>query len=204
MESTFLFLRNLCSLLILDLQLRLSSKLPQRRMRLCSFATFIMPRSRGLVSKKMWQLMTVEEWKLMVGKWSWFLSLRLVYPVLRYRRELPSLLDLLSEFGLISDVWLGLYISFGRLSQCTWVLKVSVLETGHTRYCSTSGSDPLRQLSLIWALSLNPNIHPSMTVEVSKSIWHHIWEERANGCSQLSASILWNVYDSLNFFCCCW
>jgi hypothetical protein len=64
MESTFLFLRNLCSLLILDLQLRLSSKLPQRRMRLCSFATFIMPRSRGLVSKKMWQLMTVEEWEV--------------------------------------------------------------------------------------------------------------------------------------------
>ena len=26
-----------------------------------------------------------------------------------------------------------------------WVLKVSVLETGHTRYCSISGSDPLRQ-----------------------------------------------------------
>ena len=25
------------------------------------------------------------------------------------------------------------------------MLKVSVLETGHTRYCSTSGSDPLRQ-----------------------------------------------------------
>ena len=49
----------------------------------------------------------------------------------------------------------GVYISFGRLSQCNWVLKVSVLETGHTRYCSTSGSDPLRQLSsLIWTLSL--------------------------------------------------
>ena len=32
-----------------------------------------------------------------------------------------------------------------RLGQCTWVLKVSVLETGHTRYCSVSGSDPLRQ-----------------------------------------------------------
>ena len=29
------------------------------------------------------------------------------------RRERPSLLDLLSEFGLISDGWLGLYISFG-------------------------------------------------------------------------------------------
>ena len=40
-------------------------------------------------------------------KWSWSLSLRLVYPVLQYRRERPSLLDLLSEFGLISDGWLG-------------------------------------------------------------------------------------------------
>ena len=66
-----------------------------------------------------------------------------------------------SEFGLISDGWLGsMYISFGRLSQCTWVLKVSGLEIGHTRYCSTSGSDPLRQSSsLIWALSLNLNHH---------------------------------------------
>ena len=34
-------------------------------------------------------------------------SLRLVYPVLQYCRERPSLLDLLSEFGLISDGWLG-------------------------------------------------------------------------------------------------
>ena len=50
----------------------------------------------------------------------------------------------------------GLYIE--RLSQCTWVLKVSVLDTGHTRYCGTSGSDPLRQSSsLIWALSWNPS-----------------------------------------------
>ena len=30
-----------------------------------------------------------------------------------YRRERPSLLYLLSGFGLISDGWLGLYISFG-------------------------------------------------------------------------------------------
>ena len=40
-----------------------------------------------------------------------------------------------------------------RLSQCPWVLKVSVLETGqcHTRYCSISGSDPFRQSSsLTW------------------------------------------------------
>ena len=59
-------------------------------------------------------------------------------------RERPSLLDLLSEFGLISDGWLG-SISLWRLGQCTWVLKVSVLETGHTRYCSISGRDPLRQ-----------------------------------------------------------
>ena len=45
-----------------------------------------------------------------------------------------------------------------RLGQCTWVLKVSVLETGHTRYCSTSGSDPLWQSSsLIWAMSWNFN-----------------------------------------------
>ena len=83
----------------------------------------------------------------LIEKWSWFLSLILVYPVLQYRRERP----LFIEFGLISDGWLGLYISFGRLSQCTWVLKVSVLETGPTQYCSISGSDPLRQSSsLTW------------------------------------------------------
>ena len=34
-------------------------------------------------------------------------KLRLVYPVLQYRQERPSLLNLLSEFGLISDGWLG-------------------------------------------------------------------------------------------------
>ena len=111
----------------------------------------------------------------------------------QYRRKRPSLLDLVSEFGLISDGWLSSisslgdwanaiecwwppslrlvilgksiavppgvthsdshqiwhgtvvrpqhpsnvlalgYISFGRLSQCTWALKVSVFETGHTR-----------------------------------------------------------------------
>ena len=74
------------------------------------------------------------------------LGLRLVYPVLQYRRERPSLLDLLADWFRI-NFWrvVGLYISFGRLGQCTWVLKVSVLETGHTRHCSISGSDPLRQ-----------------------------------------------------------
>ena len=49
---------------------------------------------------------------------------------------------------------LGLYISFGDWAialECsrsptlrTWVFKVSDLETGHTRYCSISGSDPLQ------------------------------------------------------------
>ena len=39
--------------------------------------------------------------------WSRSLSLRLVYPVLQYRRERSSLLGLLSEFGLISGGWLG-------------------------------------------------------------------------------------------------
>ena len=75
----------------------------------------------------------------------------LVYLVLKYRRRRPSLLDLLFEFGIIHDGWL-ITISplvFGRLSQCTWVLKVSVLETGHTRYFSTSGSDP-QSSSLTW------------------------------------------------------
>ena len=37
----------------------------------------------------------------------------------------------------------GLYFSFGRLSQYTWVLKVSIFETGYTRYCSVSGSHHL-------------------------------------------------------------
>ena len=32
--------------------------------------------------------------------------------------------------------WLGFYISFGILNQCTWVMKVYVLENGYTRYCS--------------------------------------------------------------------
>ena len=40
-------------------------------------------------------------------RWSWSVFLRLVYPALQYRRERQSLLDLLSEFGLISDGWLG-------------------------------------------------------------------------------------------------
>ena len=30
-----------------------------------------------------------------------------------------------------------------------WALKVSVLQTGHTRYCSTFGSDPLQQSSTL-------------------------------------------------------
>ena len=45
-------------------------------------------------------------------------------------------------------------------------IMVSVLETGQTRYCSTAGSDPLRQSSsLIWALSLIPNNHHHWTNE---------------------------------------
>ena len=51
----------------------------------------------------------------------------------------------LSGFGLISDGMVGALYFPWRLGQCTWVLKISVLETGHTRYCSISGSDPLRQ-----------------------------------------------------------
>ena len=67
----------------------------------------------------------------MVSVWDW--SARYC----TYRRERPS------GFGLISD-WMvgGLYL-FWRLGQCTRVLKVSLLETGHTWYCSISGSDPL-------------------------------------------------------------
>ena len=94
------------------------------------------------------------------------LSLRLVFPVLQKCRELPSLLDMLTEFGLISDGLDGLYISFGRLSQCTRVLKVSVLETGHTRYSSISGSNPLRQSSVLtWHCRWTPtSIHHVSTV----------------------------------------
>ena len=80
----------------------------------------------------------------MVSVWDW--SARYC---MEYRRVRPSFLDLsstwLSGFGLISDGWLGLYISFGD-----WMLKVSVLETGrYTRYCSISESDPLRQLVFV-------------------------------------------------------
>ena len=79
-----------------------------------------------------------------------------------YRRERPSNLDLLSEIGLISEGMVGFYISFERLSQCTWVLKVSVLETGHTRYCSTSGSDPLRQSSSLMSTVVKPQQPPPL------------------------------------------
>ena len=73
-----------------------------------------------------------------------------------YHRRRPSLLDR-SAVRIRINFWrmVGLYISFGRLSQCTWVLMVSVLETGHTRYCSISGSDPLRHSSSSRVLSLN-------------------------------------------------
>ena len=61
---------------------------------------------------------------------------------------------MLSQFELISDGCLGYISLVGWLSQCTWVLKVSVLETGHTRHGSTFRSDPLRQSSsLIWPLN---------------------------------------------------
>ena len=73
--------------------------------------------------------------------WSWSLSLRLVYPVLH--KPPGATITSRSAVRIRINFWrmVGLY----RLSQCTWVLKVSVLETGHTRYCSISGSDPLRQ-----------------------------------------------------------
>ena len=68
----------------------------------------------------------------MVSFWDW--SARYC----TYRREWPSLLDLRAVrfrinfwrygWGSINLLW--------RLGQCTWVLKVSVLETSHTRYCS--------------------------------------------------------------------
>ena len=47
---------------------------------------------------------------------------------------------------MVSVLEIGLPGLLWRLSQCTWVLKeVFALETGHTRYCSISASDPLRQ-----------------------------------------------------------
>ena len=73
-------------------------------------------------------------------KRSWSLSLRLVYPVLH--KPPGATITSRSAVRIRINFWrmVGLYISFGD-----WVLKVSVLETGHTRYCSISGSDPLRQ-----------------------------------------------------------
>ena len=82
----------------------------------------------------------------------------------RYCSTQGATIALRSAVPIPINFWqmVGLYISFGRLSQCTWVLKVSVLETGLTQYCSISGNDPLRQSSsLIWALSLNFNNQPS-------------------------------------------
>ena len=55
-----------------------------------------------------------------------------------YRRGRPSLLDLLSEFGLISDGWLG-SISPLEIGPMHLSVEGPVLETGHTRYCSISG-----------------------------------------------------------------
>ena len=76
---------------------------------------------------------------------SWSLSLRLVYPVLH--KPPGATITSWSAVQIRINFWLdgwALYLLW-RLGQCTWVLKVSVLETGHTWYCSISGSDPLRQ-----------------------------------------------------------
>ena len=76
----------------------------------------------------------------MVSVWDW--SARYC----TYRREQPSLLGLLTvRFRVYFWRMVGALYLFWRLSQCIWVLKVSVLETGHTRHGSTSGSDRLRQ-----------------------------------------------------------
>ena len=58
----------------------------------------------------------------MVSIWDFMVY---TYPVLQYRRKWRTVASLptgLSGFGLISDEMVGgLYISFGRLSQCTWM-----------------------------------------------------------------------------------
>ena len=82
----------------------------------------------------------------------------------------------LSGFELISDGMVGLYISFGRLSQCTW--SVEGLRpwnwVTHTRYCSISGRDPLRHSSSSSSrvLSLNTNHH--QTIIITKSVGYFI------------------------------
>ena len=85
-----------------------------------------------------------------------------------YRRERPSLHDLLSEFGLISDGWLG---------------SISPLEIG-PMHLSVEGlrpwdwSYPVLQYLREWptptviifdmALSLNPNIHPTCLIGIAR------------------------------------
>ena len=80
----------------------------------------------------------------------------------------PSLLDLLSEFELISGGMVEALYLLWRMSQCTWVLKVSVLEAGHTRYCSISGSDPLRQSSSLTCHVVNSQQPPTLTLEIPR------------------------------------
>ena len=76
------------------------------------------------------------------------LRIRLVWYRSTACMERPSLFDLRTVRSRI-NFWrdgCGLYIiSLSRVSQCARVLKVSVLETNHTLYCSISRSDPLRQ-----------------------------------------------------------
>ena len=81
-------------------------------------------------------------------KWSWSLSLRLVYPVLH--QPPGATITSRSAVRIRINFWrmVGLYISFEDWANA--LEKVSVLETGHTRYCSISGSDPLRQSYRLW------------------------------------------------------
>ena len=99
--------------------------------------------------------------------WSW----SPVYPVLQYHRERPSLLDLLSEFGLISDGWLS--------SRLYLLREIEPMHLNVEGLRPWDWSYPVLQYLREWptptviifdmALSLSPQNHPAQIVSVSVS-----------------------------------
>ena len=73
-----------------------------------------------------------------------------------------------------------------------WVLKVSVLETGHTRYCSISGSDPLRQSYRL----CHGYCRKTPTTN------NQLWTVHLNGSMQLNILDRWKFYYWSHFQVC--
>ena len=132
------------------------------------------------------------------GFWSLFLRLTVA----------PGGTDSWSAVRFQINFWrmVGLYISFGRLSQFTWVLKVSVPETDHNRYCSISGSDPLTVIIFdmsthiligdptIWRTPLN-GVDTEAFILIRNRAWSRASKSAvviilAKPCRQLSINII--------------